>query len=49
MWGLTLYLTYFVDYLRGRKIKIFSRVCGLKLKSENDFGIYIRNNHRYDI
>gem|GEM_PF-425866 len=49
MWGLTLYLTYFVDYLRGRKNKIFCRVCGLKLKNENDLDIHIRNNHRYDI
>lgn len=47
--GDTIYLMYFVDYLRGRKNKIFCRVCGLKLKSENDLDIHVRNNHRYDI
>lgn len=45
MWGLTLYLTYFVDYLRGRKNKIFCRVCGLKLKSENDLDTPYKMNY----
>ncbi|CAN5421095.1 hypothetical protein BH18THE1_BH18THE1_19120 [soil metagenome] len=49
MWGLTIYLMYFVDYLRGRKNKIHCRLCGLKFKSENDLDIHIRNNHRNDI
>lgn len=49
MRGLTTYMMYFVDYLRGRKNKKFYRISGLKLKSENDLDIHIRNNHRYDI
>jgi hypothetical protein len=49
MFGLTLYLAYIVDYLFGRKNKVFCRLCGIKLENDTDLEIHIRINHKYDV
>jgi hypothetical protein len=49
MFGLAMYLMYLADYLRGRKNNIFCRLCGVKLKSNSDLDVHIRNNHKYDV
>jgi len=49
MFGLTIYLMYIADYLFGRKNKIFCKLCGIKLRSDQELDTHIRYNHRHDI
>jgi hypothetical protein len=48
MFGLSIYLMYLADYISGRKNKLVCRMCGLKLKTESELDIHIRNDHKND-
>ena len=45
MWGITIYLMHFVDYLQGRKDKKTCNICNYIAKDEKELDSHIKKEH----
>lgn len=45
MWGITIYLMHFVDYLQGRKDKKTCNICNYIAKNEKELDSHTKKEH----
>lgn len=45
MWGITIYLMHFFDYLQGRKDKKTCNICNYIAKNEKELDSHMKKEH----